>query len=166
MSARIFAALLLTLGIVLTASAANVITLGLNFYSENPGEQEIKVDGTLPDGVTMGKKIRFINPKLKGYCFPVRIDLDKTGELDAKFVVTGGTGRVSASLSYYTRNPETKKSVPASAECTMFEFCDEPSPVAPCTFKGWKRFSSVNGVKVSPGDVITVRLALKAPAAE
>ncbi len=166
MSVKSLAVLSLALGAFAAVSAAEIVMLGLNFYSSNPEALEVKADGTLPDGVRMGKKFRFINPKIKGYNFPVYIDVKKVKTLDAKFIVTGGTGRIVATLSSYDRNPETGKREPAELECTMFEFCDESSSEAPCTFKGWKRFGSAAGVNVSPGDVITARIALNNPAGE
>ena len=48
---RFFAALLLAAGASLAASAAELVSLDLNYYSEGP--ISIKVDGKLPKGVTM-----------------------------------------------------------------------------------------------------------------
>ena len=151
-----FAALLLVFCGAVPAFAANVIAMDLNFYTKDGGT--VKVVGNLPDGVTMGRKIRFGNPKLKGFAYPVRIDFDKVKSVDLKFVVSSGSGKIAPSLCGIVIDSEGKMIGKFVFKCTKLEFCDEDSPrELPMIIEKWINMFPPWGVPVIEGDTVTVK---------
>ena len=130
------------------AFAAEIATISFNFYSGG----EIVLDGEAPKGVTICRKIRFHNPKLFGYAFPMEIDLDKTQSVDLKFKVKGGEGKMEASVSGRAVKNGKKLPVP-TIRCTEFVLNDE-EVATPFTFKKW---TGVKKVMLEDGDTITVK---------
>ena len=144
---KLFAALLLVFCGAVGASAAT-IALDLNFYSNNGGV--VETVGSLPDGVVMNQRIRFSNPKLKGFAYPVRIDFNKVKAVKLRFVVTEGSGRLAPSLCGQPSGKFVFK-------CTKLEFGDEPARVKlPCTVKKWINMMPPWGITVEKGDIITL----------
>ena len=144
---KFFAALLLVAGAGL--SAAEIISLDLNFYSTDGGT--LRAVGKLPSGVVMRKRVRFSNPELKGFAYPLRIDFGKNKVLKLTFVVTSGSGRIAPSLSA----PKTK-SGKLVYKCTKFVFCDEPTPrKLPLKVEKWINMYP-RCVDVTEGEIITV----------
>lgn len=149
---KLFAAALLIAGI--SASAANIISLDLNFYSTDGGT--VKVAGKLPPGVTMQKRKNFSNPALKGFAYPIRINFDKVKTVELKFVVVSGSGKIAPSLSGYTTKANGKRSGQFVYKCTKFEFCDEPTTrQLPLKVVKWINMLPRN-VEVTEGDTVTV----------
>lgn len=145
---KLFAALLLVFCGAAGSFAADVIALDLNFYSNNGGV--VETVGSLPDGVVMNQRIRFSNPKLKGFAYPVRIDFAKVKAVKLRFVVTEGSGRLAPSLC---GQPGGK----FVFTCTKLEFGDEPARVKlPCTVKKWINMMPPWGITVEKGDIITL----------
>ena len=145
---KFFAALLLFCGAV-SASAAEIISLDLNFYSTDGGT--VRVVGKLPPGVVMNKRIHFSNPALKGFAYPLRIDFNKNKSIKLTFVVTAGSGRIAPSLSA----PKTK-SGKLVYKCTKFVFCDEPTPrKLPLKVVKWINMYP-QCVDVTEGDTVTI----------
>ena len=135
------------------ARAAEIATISFNFYSGG----EIVLEGKAPEGVTICPKIRFHNPKLFGYAFPLEIDLDKTKSVDLTFKVKGGEGKMEASVS--SRAVKNGKKLPApTIKCTEFVLNDE-EVATPFTFKKWK---GVKKVVLVDGDTITVKATFEA----
>ena len=131
------------------AFAADTFSLDLNFYSTDGGA--VKAVGKLPPGVVMRKRVRFSNPALKGFAYPLRIDFDRNKVLKLTFVVTSGSGRIAPSLS--APNTKTGKLV---YKCTKFVFCDEPTPKKlPLTIAKWTNVYP-RGVDVTEGDTVTI----------
>ena len=128
--------------------AAEFATISFNFYSGG----EIVLEGEAPQGVTIGRKIRFHNPKLFGYAFPMEIDLSKTQSVDMKFKVKGGEGKMEASVSCRAVKGGRKQPAP-TIKCTEFVLNDE-EVATPFTFKKWK---GVKKVVLEDGDTITVK---------
>ena len=156
MFGKSLAVMLLTLCGVLSASAANVIAMDLNFYTKDGGT--VKVVGELPAGVTMGRKIRFSNPKLKGFAYPVRIDFDKVKSIDLKFVVSAGSGKIAPSLCGMVTRPDGTRANNFVFKCTKLEFCDEDTPkTLPFTVEKWVNMFPPWGVPVTEGDTVTVK---------
>lgn len=144
---KFFAALLLVAGAGL--SAAEIIPLDLNFYSTDGGT--VKAVGKLPPGVVMKKRVRFSNPELKGFAYPLRIDINRNKTLKLVFVVTAGSGRIAPSLS--TARTKSGKLV---YKCTKFVFCDEPTPrKLPFKVEKWSNMYQ-RCVDVTEGEVITI----------
>ena len=153
---KFFVAMLLVAGGAVSAFAANVIAMDLNFYTKDGGT--VKPVGELPAGVTMGRKIRFSNPKLKGFAYPVRIDFDKVKSIELKFVVSAGSGKLAPSLFGMVTDAEGKMTGKFVFRCTKLEFADEDSPRdLPMTIEKWINMFPPWGVPVTEGDIITVK---------
>ena len=132
----------------LGAFAAEIASISFNFYSDGV----IELDGKAPAGVTICRKIRFHDPKLHGFAFPLEIDLDKTKSVDLKFKVKGGSGRMQVSVN--CRAVRNGKKLPApTLECTEFVLNDE-EVATPFTIKKWR---GVKWVTLEDGDTITVK---------
>ena len=156
MSKKLFVAVLLSAFGAVSAFAANVIAMDLNFYTKDGGT--VKPEGKLPDGVTMNRKVRFSNPKLKGFAYPVRIDFDKVKSVDLKFTVTAGSGKIAPSLCGIVTKPDGSMAGKFVFKCTKLEFCDEDSPhKLPMTIEKWINMMPPWGVPVTEGDTVTVR---------
>ncbi len=156
MFGKIFAAMALIVCGAATSFAAKVIALDLNFYTKDGGT--VKPVSELPDGVTMGRKIRFSNPKLKGFAYPVRIDFDKVKSIDLKFTVNAGSGKIAPSLCGMVTDQEGKMIGKFIFKCTKLEFCDEDSPrELPMTIEKWINMFPPWGVPVTEGDTVTVK---------
>ena len=130
------------------AFATDIVTISFNFYSAG----EIVLDGKAPEGVTICRKIRFHNPKLFGFAFPVQINLDKTKSVELKFKVKGGSGKMEASVSLMAVKDGKKLPVP-TLKCTEFELNEEEANT-PFTFKKWK---GVKTIMLEDGDTITIK---------
>ena len=153
--------LLLAVCGTVAASAANIIAMDLNFYSNNGGV--LDTVGKLPDGVRMDERIRFSNPKLKGFAYPVRIDFDKNKSIELRFVVISGSGRLAPSLCGHFTRPDGKVGGKFVFKCTRMEFCDEPTKKPlPFTVEKWVNMFPPWGVTVTKGDIITVRAEFEA----
>ena len=135
------------------AFAVEIVNLSFNFYSAG----EIVLDGEAPAGVTICRKIRFHNPKLFGYAFPLQINLDKIKSIDLKFKVKGGEGKMEASVSPSAFKDGKKLPAP-TLKCTEFLLNDE-EVATPFTFKKWK---GVKKVMLEDGDTITVKATFEA----
>ena len=134
-------------------SAVDCVAIDLNFY--NP-DGVITVEGKLPEGVTMPAKIRFRNPKTKGNAFPIRINLEKTQEIDLKFKVKGA-GQLIPSVCAAT-NP---KRAGWELECLEFVFCGEASDKTPFTFTQWTSVGTKPPFNAEDGEIITVKAKFK-----
>ena len=153
---KCFAVMLLVAGGAVSSFAANVIAMDLNFYTTDGGT--VKPVGKLPDGVTMERKIRFSNPKIRGFAYPVRIDFDKVKAVDLKFVVSSGSGKIAPSLCGIVVNSEGKITGKFVFKCTKLEFCDEDTPKGlPFTVKQWVNMFPPWGVPATEGDTFTVK---------
>ena len=99
---------------------AEFVTVGINFYTS--GEGDLTRIGKLPAGVTVMAKKKFDNPKLKGFCRYIVLDLDKCTSVDLKFAVAG-KGQIFPSVSAW--KGKIGASSPAKVKCLKFEFNDE-----------------------------------------
>ena len=142
----------LTLFFSAAAFATDIVNLSFNFYSAG----EIVLEGKAPAGVTICRKIRFHNPKLFGYAFPLQINLDKTTSVDLKLKVKGGSGKMEVSVSPSAFKNGKKQPAP-TLECIEFELNEEPVDT-PFTFKKWK---GVKTIMLEDGDTITVKATFK-----
>ena len=133
--------------------AADWVEIDFNFY--NP-DGVITVEGKLPEGVTFGKKIRFHNPKLKGNAFPIRVNLEKTQEVDVKLKVRGA-GKIIPSVCGIT----DPKRAGWEIECQEFEFCGDASDKTPFTFKKWTSMGSNPPFVAEDGETITIKAKFK-----
>ena len=140
-------------GAVFVLPATDFVAIDLNFYDP---EGAITVEGELPEGVLMGKKLRFRNPKLKGYAFPILINLDKTQSVDIKLKVKGA-GRIYPSVSC---RPVPKREG-WEVECLEFEFCGSASDKVPLTFKKWTSLADNPPFVAEDGETITVKAKFK-----
>ena len=146
---KLFAAALLLFCGAAASFAAEIYSLDLNFYSTDGGT--VKAVGKLPSGVVMKKRVRFSNPELKGFAYPLRIDFNKNKSIKLTFVVTSGSGRIAPSLSA----PKTK-SGKLVYKCTKFVFCDEPTPrKLPLKVEKWINMYP-RCVDVTEGEIVTV----------
>ena len=112
------------------AFAADTLAMSLNFYCD---KGEITPVGEFPAGVLMGKKIKFpAKSKLKGYAWPVSIEIDRAPSIELQFKVKG-SGELVVSL-----NPEIWRAGQGvvsrmTVKCTEFELDGRKSKV-PFTF--------------------------------
>jgi len=151
---KFLAIALLSVGAAVCVRAAEIVSIDLNYYSEEP--ISVKPEGKLPNGVTMLKPIKFRDPKLKGLAFRIRVDIAEVQSVDLKFTVKG-SGRICPSLSGYTTNAKGKAAGKFVYKCTALEFCDEPSAVKlPFVVKKWKNMLP-KGIDVSDGETVTVK---------
>ena len=134
-------------------SAIDFVTIDLNFYDP---DGVITVEGELPEGVTMPPKIRFINPKVKGYAFRLNVNLDKTRSVDVKLKVKGA-GRIDPSVSC---RPEPKRTG-WEIECQEFEFCGEASDKTPLVFKKWTSMGPQPMFVAEDGETLTLKAKFK-----
>ena len=137
----------------LAVSAVDFVTIDLNFYDPDGA---ITVEGELPEGVTMPPKIRFINPKVKGYAFRLNVNLDKTQSVDVKLKVKGA-GRIDPSVSC---RPAPKRDG-WEIECLEFEFCGEASDKTPLVFKKWTSMGTQPPFVAEDGDTLTIKAKFK-----
>lgn len=149
-----FFAVMLIAGLTVSAFAADIVALDLNFYSEE--ETSVKTAGELPEGIVMNRRIRFRNPALHGFAYPVRIDLGKTKTIDLTFNVTGN-GAISPSLHGYSADDNGKVVKKLKFKCTALEFCGEPSSrPLPFLVEQWTNMLPW-GIRVSDGDTVTIK---------
>ena len=134
------------------AFAADTLGMSLNFYS---ADGKVTPVGEFPAGVTMGKPIKFsAKSKLKGYAWPVLIEIDRAPSIELKFKIEG-SGELVVSV-----NPEiwvAGKGVVSrmKVKCTEFVLDGRPNRKVPFTFSKWTK--AANGIMVEDGDTITVK---------
>ena len=129
---------------------AEFVTVGINFYTS--GEGDLTRIGKLPAGVTVMAKKKFDNPKLKGFCRYIVLDLDKCTSVDLKFAVAG-KGQIFPSVSAW--KGKIGASSPAKVKCLKFEFNDEVCSKKPFVFNKYRRMAPNNGFE--DGDVISIK---------
>ena len=132
------------------AFAADTLAMSLNFYADNG---EVTPVGEFPAGVMMGKKIKFSNKKLRGYAWPISIEIDRAPSIELQFKIKG-SGELVVSL-----NPEIWRAGQGvvsrmTVKCTEFVLDGRKSKV-PFTFSKWTKAS--RGIMVEDGDVITIK---------
>ena len=133
------------------AFAADTLAMSLNFYADNG---KITPVGDFPAGVLMGKPIKFANKKLKGYAWPVSIEIDRAPSIELTFKIKG-SGELVVSV-----NPEiwvAGKGVVSrmTVKCTEFVLDGRPNKKVPFTFSKWTK--AARGIMVEDGDVITIK---------
>lgn len=134
------------------AFAEEFVSISFNFYSAGV----IVPEGEVPAGVTIGKKIRFHNPKLFGFAHPLEMNLGKTKSIKMKFKVKGGDGKVVVSVN--SRAVKNGKKLPApKIKCTEFVL-NEEEVSTPFTYNKWK---AVKQIEVVDGDTITLEAAFE-----
>ena len=134
------------------AFAADVLAMSLNFYNDDGA---VTPAGEFPAGVLMGKPIKFpAKSKLKGYAWPLRIEIDRAPSIELTFKIKG-SGELVVSV-----NPEiwvAGKGVVSrmKVKCTEFVLDGRPNRKVPFTFSKWTKAAS--GIMVEDGDTITVK---------
>ena len=132
--------------------AADVLGMSLNFYSD---KGRITPVGDFPAGVLMGKPLKFpAKSKLKGYAWPVRIEIDRAPTIKLEFKVEGN-GELVVSL-----NPEiwvAGKGIVSrmTVKCIKFVLNGRPNKKVPFTFSKWTK--ATRGIMVEDGDTITIK---------
>ena len=150
---KLFLAGVFVFAFAAAAFAADTLGMSLNFYSD---KGRIAPAGELPDGVKMGKPIKFpAKTKLKGYAWPVLIEIDKVPEINLEFKVEG-SGELVVSL-----NPEiwvAGKGIVSrmTVKCTKFVLNGRPNKKVPFTFSKWTK-ATPRGIMVEDGDTITIK---------
>ena len=132
------------------AFAADTLAMSLNFYADNG---EVTPVGEFPAGVMMGKKIKFSNKKLRGYAWPISIEIDRAPSIELQFK-SKGSGELVVSL-----NPEIWRAGQGvvsrmTVKCTEFVLDGRKSKV-PFTFSKWTK--AARGIMVEDGDTITIK---------
>ena len=141
---------LAVLAVMGASLCAEYVSIGLNFYTA--GDGDFTRIGKLPAGVTVMAKKKFDNPKLKGFCRYIVVDLDKCTSIDMKFAVAG-KGQIFPSVSAW--KGKVGGSANASVKCLTFEFNDEVCTKKPFVFGKYRRMAPNNGFE--DGDVIAVK---------
>ena len=148
---KILLAGVFTLVTTVGAFAADTLAMSLNFYADNG---EITPVGDLPAGVLMSKKIKFpAKSKLKGYAWPVSIEIDRAPSIELQFKVKG-SGELVVSLNPEIWRPGEGIVSRMTVKCTEFVLDGRKSKV-PFTFSKWTK--AARGVMVEDGDVITIK---------
>lgn len=135
------------------ALAADTLGMSLNFYSDSG---KIAPVGEFPAGVTMSKPIKFpAKSKLKGFAWPVLIDIAKAPEINLEFKVEGN-GELVVSL-----NPEiwvAGKGIVSrmTVKCIKFVLNGRPNKKVPFTFTKWTK-ATARGIMVEDGDTVTIK---------
>lgn len=131
------------------AFAADVLAMSLNFY-DNDGN--VTVASELPEGVMMKKRIRFSNKKLKGYAYPLHIEIDRAPSVDLSFKITGqGEFVVSVNPVIWEGSKVTSR---MKVKCTEFVLNGRPRTTLPFTFDKW---FPAGKIKVKDGDIVTIK---------
>ena len=150
---KMFLAGVLTLAFAAASFAADTLGMSLNFYSDSG---KIAPVGELPAGVTMNKPIKFpAKSKLKGYAWPVLIEIDKAPEINLEFKVEG-SGELVVSL-----NPEiwvAGKGIVSrmTVKCIKFVLNGRPNKKVPFTFSKWTK-ATPRGIMVEDGDTVSIK---------
>jgi len=152
MKIRFFAVAVLLLGCCTMLSAADFMRVDMNFYSED----QLIPAGKLPNGIAMPPRVKFLNPKLKGYAYGILINLEKKPEFEIKFAVSGEQG---GKLTFSCMPCRRKDGKIPEIECLEFEINGESSAVVPCTVNSWR--SMGQSIYVSGGDIVTLRAKFK-----
>ena len=134
------------------AFAADVLAMSLNFYDDKGSVTPV---GEFPAGVLMGKPIKFpAKSKLKGYAWPVRVEIDRAPSIELTFKIKG-SGELVVSV-----NPEiwvAGKGIVSrmTVKCTEFVLDGRPNKKGPFTFSKWTK--AARGIMVEDGDIITIK---------
>ena len=134
------------------AFAADTLGMSLNFYSD---KGKITPVGELPAGVTTSKPIKFpAKSKLKGYAWPLLIEIDRAPSIELQFKVEGN-GELVVSV-----NPEIWRAGKGivsrmTVKCTEFVLNGRPNKKVPFTFRKWTK--ATRGIMVEDGDTITIK---------
>ena len=133
------------------AFAADALWMSLNFYSD---EGKVTPVGELPAGVTMSKPIKFAaKTKLKGYAWPVRIEIDRTPSIELQFKVEGsGPLAVSVNPVVWERGKAVSR---MKVKCTEFVLNGNPTKKIPFTFDKWVH--AADKINVADGDTVTIK---------
>ena len=131
------------------AFAADVLAMSLNFHDDNGS---VTPAGDFPAGVMMKKKIPFSNKKLKGFAYPLAIEIDRAPSVDLSFKISG-SGEFVVSV-----NPviwEGGKIVSTmKVKCTEFVLNGKARKAVPFTFDKW---FPAGKIKVKDGDIVTIK---------
>ena len=131
------------------AFAADVLAMSLNFHDD---DGNITVAGDLPAGVMMKKRIRFSNEKLKGYAYPLAIEIDRAPSVDLTFKITGqGEFVVSVNPIIWEGGKEVSR---MKVKCTEFVLNGKPRKAGAFTFEKW---FPAGKLKVKDGDMVTIK---------
>ena len=150
MSKKILLAGALALMVSVGAFAADVLAMSLNFH-DNDGNVTVASD--LPAGVMMKKRIRFSNKKLKGYAYPLHIEIDRAPSVELSFKITGqGDFVVSVNPVIWEGGKITSQ---MKVKCTEFVLNGKPRKNIPFTFDKWT--AAADKIKVKDGDIVTVK---------
>ena len=142
------------------AFAADALGMSLNFYSDTG---KITPVGDFPAGVLMGKPIKFpAKSKLKGYAWPVLIEIDRAPSIELTFKIKGSGELVDAVEVHLEEVLVVEiwvagKGVVSrmTVKCTEFVLDGRPNKKVPFTFKKWTKAS--RGIMVEDGDTITIK---------
>lgn len=150
---KMFLAGVLAFAFAAASFAADKLGMSLNFYSDTG---KITPVDDFPAGITMGKPIKFpAKSKLKGYAWPVLIEIDRAPTIDLAFKVEGN-GELVVSL-----NPEiwvAGKGIVSrmTVKCIKFVLNGRPNKKVPFTFSKWTK-ATARGIMVEDGDIITIK---------
>ena len=134
------------------AFAADTLGMSLNFYSE---KGKVTPVGEFPAGVTTGKPIKFpAKSKLKGYAWPVLIEIDRAPSIELQFKVEGN-GELVVSVNPEIWAPGKGIVSRMTVKCTEFVLDGRPNKKVPFTFSKWTK--AARGIMVEDGDIITIK---------
>ena len=151
MFGKVFAAAALAAVCCAAAVAGDCVRIDLNYCTRGM----LKLESELPEGISFVGPKAYSQPKFAKFClYRIVVDLDKAQEFELKFKVVSGSGSIKPSAAPF-RSPDDMK--PVKVKCLEFEFCDEPSPVAPCVLTKWKNMSSSENIRFLTGDTVIVK---------
>ena len=132
------------------AFAGERVAISINFYDDNGDITPVR---EFPAGVTWQKRIRFSNRRLKGFAYPIHIDLGRASGVDQVFRIKG-TGRLLVSVNCgagIAGRPDGALKI----RCLKFFLNGVSGKKTPFVFSGWTVAS--NQISVKDGDIITIR---------
>ena len=108
----------------------------------------------LPEGVWVGERQNFYDPKKKGYTFPVFIDLAKATEFELSFKFAGtGMAQSAPELTGYADDLRKTK-VESDIELVDFSVNGDRSAKLPAKFRSWlgiNTFVATGANEYAPG---------------
>ena len=101
MKIKTFAIAAMLVALTAAGFSGDIVRFDFNCYGS---DADIVPVDKLPNGVTIGKKAPFNNPKIVGRATPLFIDIDKIRTVDLKFTFSGKPGKIVLIFGIETRH--------------------------------------------------------------
>ena len=145
---KILLAGVFVLAFAAAAFAETPVGISINFYDDDGGIEPLT---EFPAGIKWMKRIRFGNRKLKGFAYPIRIDLEQAREIDQAFKIRG-SGRLLVSVNCGSMLDGRRDNI-LKIRCVKLVLNGVPAKRAPFVFTQW---TAADQIQVKDGDVLTI----------